>query len=342
MSLSYPFEQLPEAGATIEVLPGLRWVRMPLPFALDHINLWLLRDGISVSGRALWTAVDTGVATDDIKSCWRRLLPEHPLKRQIVTHCHPDHLGLSAWLEQESGAPLAITLGEYTTAQMIHAQIGNFGIAAMLEMFRSHGLDETRLEALARRGNVYKKVVPEIPATYRRLFPNEDIAIGAHAWRVIVGYGHSPEHAALYCEELRVLISGDMLLPRISTNMSVIAPNPDGNPLGLFLDAIAGFKALPADTLVLPSHGRPFRGLHARIAELELHHRERCADLLAACATPKSAAELIPVLFPREITDAHQTMFAMGEAMAHLNYLEQAGALTRSIDSGCTRFITST
>ena len=342
MSLSYPFEQLPETGATIEVLPGLRWVRMPLPFALDHINLWLLRDGISVSGRALWTAVDTGVATDDIKSCWRRLLPEHPLKRQIVTHCHPDHLGLSAWLEQESGAPLAITLGEYTTAQMIHAQIGNFGIAAMLEMFRSHGLDETRLEALARRGNVYKRVVPEIPATYRRLFPNEDIAIGAHAWRVIVGYGHSPEHAALYCEELRVLISGDMLLPRISTNMSVIAPNPDGNPLGLFLDAIAGFKALPADTLVLPSHGRPFRGLHARIAELELHHRERCADLLAACATPKSAAELIPVLFPREITDAHQTMFAMGEAMAHLNYLEQAGALTRSIDSGCTRFITST
>ena len=342
MSLSYPFEQLPEAGATIEVLPGLRWVRMPLPFALDHINLWLLRDGISVSGRALWTAVDTGVATDDIKSCWRRLLPEHPLKRQIVTHCHPDHLGLSAWLEQESGAPLAITLGEYTTAQMIHAQIGNFGIAAMLEMFRSHGLDEARLEALARRGNVYKRVVPEIPATYRRLFPNEDIAIGAHAWRVIVGYGHSPEHAALYCEELRVLISGDMLLPRISTNMSVIAPNPDGNPLGLFLDAIAGFKALPADTLVLPSHGRPFRGLHARIAELELHHRERCADLLAACATPKSAAELIPVLFPREITDAHQTMFAMGEAMAHLNYLEQAGALTRSIDSGCTRFITST
>ena len=339
MSLSYPFEHLPEAGATVEVLPGLRWVRMPLPFALDHINLWLLRDGISASGRALWTAVDTGVATDDIKSCWRRLLPEHPLRRQIVTHCHPDHLGLSAWLERESGAPLAITLGEYATAQMIHGQIGNFGIAAMLELFRRHGLEETWLEALARRGNVYKKVVPEIPATYRRLFPNEDIAIGAHAWRVIIGYGHSPEHAALYCEELRLLISGDMLLPRISTNMSVIAPNPDGNPLGLFLDAIAGFKELPADTLVLPSHGRPFRGLHQRIAELEAHHRDRCADLLKACRSPKSAAELIPVLFPREISDAHQTMFAMGEAMAHLNYLEQSGALARIGDEQCTRFI---
>jgi len=341
MPLHYPLEHLPEPGGTIEVLPGLRWVRMPLPFALDHINLWLLRDGSSASGVPLWTAVDTGVAVDDIKDCWRRLLPDHPLRRQIVTHCHPDHLGLSAWLEQQTGAPLAITLGEYTTAQMIHAQIGNFGIAAMLELFRRHGLDEHWLEALARRGNAYKRVVPEIPATYRRLFPDEDIAIGPHSWRVIVGYGHAPEHAALYCEELRTLISGDMLLPRISTNMSVVASNPDGNPLGLFLESIAGFKVLPADTLVLPSHGRPFRGLHHRIAELEAHHRDRCADLLAACAAPKTAAELIPVLFPREISDAHQTMFAMGEAMAHLNYLEQAGALARSIDSGCTRFIAS-
>ena len=339
MPLHYPIEHLPEPGTAIEVLPGLHWVRMPLPFALDHINLWLLRDGISASGRALWTAVDTGVAVDDIKNCWRRLLPDHPLRRQIVTHCHPDHLGLAAWLERETGAPLTITLGEYTTAQMIHAQIGGFGIAPMLELFRHHGLEQTWLEALALRGNAYKQVVPEIPATYRRLFPDEDIAIGDHSWRVIIGYGHAPEHAALHCEELQVLISGDMLLPRISTNMSVVAPNPDGNPLGLFLDSIAGFKTLPADTLVLPSHGRPFRGLHQRIAELEAHHRDRCADLLAACVAPKSAAELIPVLFPREIKDPHQIMFAMGEAMAHLNYLEQAGALTRSIDSGCTRFI---
>ncbi|OIQ87487.1 metallo-beta-lactamase superfamily protein [mine drainage metagenome] len=341
MPLHYPIEQQPEAGATIDVLPGLRWVRMPLPFALDHINLWLIEDGLGESDLPLWTAVDTGVAVDDIRNCWRRLLPDHPLRRQIVTHCHPDHLGLAAWLERETGAPLTITLGEYTTAQMIHAQIGGFGIAAMLELFRHHGLEESWLEALALRGNVYKQVVPEIPATYRRLFPDEDIAIGDHTWRVIIGYGHAPEHAALHCEELRILISGDMLLPRISTNMSVVAPNPDGNPLGLFLDSIAGFKTLPADTLVLPSHGRPFRGLHERIAELEAHHRDRCADLLAACAAPKSAAELIPVLFPREIKDPHQIMFAMGEAMAHLNYLEQAGALSRSIDSGCTRFIAS-
>lgn len=338
MPLSYPLEQLPEPGASLEVAPGILWLRMPLPFALDHINLWLLADGTSEGGANLWTAVDTGVAVDAIKDCWRSLLPLYPLRRQIVTHCHPDHLGLAAWLERETGAPLWITLGEYLTAHMFCEQIGNYGLAAMLKLFRQHGLDEHWLEELARRGNAYGKVVPEIPATFRRLFAGEDLMIGGKSWRVIVGHGHAPEHASLYCEELTTLISGDMLLPRISTNMSVIAPNPDGNPLGRFLDSIAGFKALPADTLVLPSHGRPFRGLHERIGELEAHHRDRCAELRKACVTPKSAADLIPVLFPREITDAHQTMFAMGEAMAHLNYLEQAGVLTRIVDHDLTRF----
>ena len=339
MSIDYPLEQLPEPGASLEIAPGVLWLRMPLPYALDHINLWLLEDGLGETGAPLWTAVDTGVAVDTLKDCWRRLLPSHPLRRQIVTHCHPDHLGLAAWLERETGAPLWITLGEYLTAHMFCEQIGNYSIAAMLKLFRRNGLDEPRLEALALRGNGYRSVVPEIPATYRRLFDGEDLSIGGNSWRVIVGHGHAPEHAALYCGKLKILISGDMLLPRISTNMSVIAANPEGNPLGLFLASIAGFKALPADTLVLPSHGRPFRGLHERIDELEAHHRDRCADLLKACATPMSAADLIPVLFPREIADAHQTMFAMGEAMAHLNYLEQAGALTRIVDQDLNRFI---
>lgn len=337
--LSYPQEQLPEAGASLELAPGVRWVRMPLPFALDHINLWLLEDGVGETGTALWTAVDTGVANDVIKDNWRRLLPVYPLRRQIVTHCHPDHLGLAAWLENETGAPLWMTLGEYLTAHMICAQIDGYGVTRMLELFKAHGLDQHRLDELALRGNAFKTNVPEIPKTYRRLFEGQDVAIGRRTWRVMVGFGHSPEHAALYCDESRLLISGDMLLPRISTNISVMAANPDSDPLGLFLESIARFKTLPADTLVLPSHGLPFRGLHARIAQLEAHHRDRCAQLIAACNTPKTACELIPVLFSREITDAHQAMFAMGEAMAHLNYLEQAGTLSRVVDHGITRFV---
>lgn len=339
LPLSYPQEQLPEPGVAIELAPGVRWVRMPLPFALNHINLWLLQDGVGEDGSTLWTAVDTGVAVDVIKDNWRQLLKDYRLRRQIVTHCHPDHLGLAAWLEQETGAPLSMTLGEYLTAHMLCEQIDGYGIPRMLALFKAHGLDEHRLDALAQRGNAYRRGVPEIPSTYRRLFAGQDIAIGRRSWRVMVGFGHSPEHAALYCEESRLLISGDMLLPRISTNISVMAANPDSDPLGQFLESIARFKTLPEDTLVLPSHGLPFRGVHARVAQLEEHHKERCDVLIKACVTAKTACELIPVLFSREISDAHQAMFAMGEAMAHLNYLEQKGLLRRLSDQGITRFV---
>lgn len=319
-ALHYPFDKtLPATGEVMDVAPGIRWLRMPLPFALDHINLWLVED------QGGWTAIDTGIALDPVKAAWESILARHTLVRQIVTHGHPDHVGLAAWLEQRTGAPLWITFGEFALTQMLAHQIDGYGIPAMLAFFRQHGLDEDRLEALRQRGNSYRRGVPEIPVTYRRLFHGQKITIGGHEWEVIVGHGHSAEHASLYCADRKVLISGDMLLPRISTNISVFAAYPDSNPLAWFLDSIQDFRRLPEDTLVLPSHGHPFRGIHPRITQLEDHHRDRCADLLAACRQgARTAAELLPVLFPREITDAHQTMFAMGEAAAHLNYMEAA------------------
>ncbi|MBI3525422.1 MAG: MBL fold metallo-hydrolase [Betaproteobacteria bacterium] len=335
MSIAYPFEQLPDPGTALEVAPGVRWLRMPLPFALDHINLWLLEDG---SG---WTAVDTGIARNEVKDCWRQLLPSYPLRRLIATHSHPDHLGLAGWLEQETGVPLWTTQGEYLTAHMICEQIDGYGIPAMLALFRQHGLDDARVAALGERGNAYQRNLSGIPATYRRLIDDQEIVIGGRIWRVIMGYGHSPEHAALYCDELKLLIAGDMLLPRITTNVSVVAANPDGNPLGLFLDSIARFKHLPQDTLVLPSHGKPFHGLHARITALEKHHAKHFDDLLAALDHPATAAELLPVLFSRPLTDAHQVMFAMGEAIAHLNYLEHVQRVRRTEENSIIRFVKS-
>jgi glyoxylase-like metal-dependent hydrolase (beta-lactamase superfamily II) len=333
MKISYPFDQLPELGVTLPVAAGVHWLRMPLPFALDHINLWLLED------EGGWTAVDTGIALDSVKDAWKSALAGRQLTRQIVTHFHPDHLGLAAWLETGTGAPLWMTQGEYLTAQVVAAGIAPFGIATMLDFFRRHGLGEVPLAALEQRGNAYRRGVPAIPATFNRLADGDAIAIGGRSWRVIVGHGHAPEHASLYCETLGVLISGDMLLPRISTNISVYAANPFGDPLGLFIESLKRLTVLPVDTLVLPSHGRPFRGLHARVAELQTHHGERCADLLAACAAqPQSAAELLPVLFGRPIDDAHQTMFAMGEAIAHLNHLENRRQLERTVENGVIRY----
>lgn len=333
MALHYPTVDLPAAGIPYEIAPGVRWLRMPLPFALDHINLWLIADGDA------WTAVDTGLSSSLIRDAWASVLPKYPLCRQIVTHFHPDHLGLAAWLQEQTGAELWMTEGEYAVAQLVAEQIAGWSIPSMLAFFRANGLDEARCRALEERGNAYRRGVPVIPPTFRRMLDGDLIDIGEHQWRVIVGYGHAPEHASLYCADQGVLISGDMLLPRISTNISSFAAMPDSDPLGTFLASLQRLTELPADTLVLPSHGLPFRGIHERVAELVEHHRQRCNELLAACArAPQSAAELIPVLFAREITDAHQAMFAMGEAIAHLQYLVQQGHLQRHDDGGVQRF----
>lgn len=334
-AIVYPYgDSLPEPGTAMALAPGVRWIRMPLPYALNHINLWLLEDG---DGR--WCAVDTGMDMGDVKLHWKTLISAYPLSRQIVTHYHPDHLGLSAWLQEYTGAPLTMTQAEYLTAQAFANEIGNYSPTATGELFRRHGLGAERLQALAERGNAYRRAVPQIPASYTVLRDDDSVRIGAHDWRVIVGHGHCPEHAALYCEALGVLIGGDMMLPSISTNVAVFAPNPDEDSLSDFLASIRKFSALPADTLALPSHGRPFRGIHTRVAALEKHHADRCADLIAACRQQAhTAASLLPVLFQRDITDPHQTFFAMSEAIAHLNFLEQRGELKREADGDVFRY----
>jgi glyoxylase-like metal-dependent hydrolase (beta-lactamase superfamily II) len=195
-------------------------------------------------------------------------------------------------------------------------------------MFSRNGLCGEALKRMSQRDNHYRRAVPDVPQSFRRIMDGEEIRIGGQAWRVIMGYGHSPEHAALYSPELGVLISGDMVLPKISTNISVWSVNPEGNPLQLFLDSLKRYAGLPADTLVLPSHGLPFRGLHERIEQLEEHHRQRFEELHEACARPLSAFDAIPTLFQREL-DTQQLFFALGESMAHMHYLWYQGALRR-------------
>jgi glyoxylase-like metal-dependent hydrolase (beta-lactamase superfamily II) len=323
----------PAPGAALEILPGLLWVRMPLPFALNHVNLWLLRD------EGGWTAVDTGFAVEAVREAWQQLLPQHPLVRLLVTHFHPDHLGMATYLQVETGAQLWMPPQEYATAQFFFHQIAGFSVAAGVKAFRQHGLPEAGLLRLEQQGNSYRFGVPSLPDTYRPLQTGQTLRVGEQDWRVITGHGHSPEHASFHCHDLGVLISGDMLLPQISTNIGYSPTTPDLDPLGRFLESLERFRPLPEDTLVLPSHGLPFRGLHTRIDQLRLHHAERCEVLLAACRkAPRSAFELLPVLFERDITDIHQTYFAMGEAIAHLVHLEKRGELVRETERGVDRF----
>lgn len=338
--LDYPFaDTLPAPGDTVEVAPGVNWLRMPLPFSLDHINLWLLRD--EIDGQAGWTIVDCGIATDEIRAHWEQLfdtkLDGLPVLRVLVTHCHPDHFGLADWL-CEGGARarwqvrLWMTLGEYAFGCLLAGGNGsNAGGAAAAEHFARHGLaDPVALDKLRNRRSYYSDLVPAVPPRYRRLREGDTVRIGARDWRVVTGFGHSPEHCALHSAADGVLISGDMVLPRISTNVSVFDLEPEANPLALYLDSLGRYDAMAAETLVLPSHGKPFRGLHTRIAQLREHHRARLDEVREACAAqPMSAADIVPIMFRRRELDIHQMTFALGEALAHLHLLWLAGEFAR-------------
>ncbi|MDQ7990677.1 MAG: MBL fold metallo-hydrolase [Candidatus Dactylopiibacterium sp.] len=332
-ALDFPFAAPPAPATPQAVAPGVFWLRLALPWALDHINLWLIEDD---AGYAL---VDTGLGDAPTRALWTELLArlDRPLTRLIATHYHPDHLGNAAWLSARCGAPLHMAFGEYLLAHALHAQTGGHDLAAMLAHFRRHGLDEDSLAALAARGNIYRRGVPELPTHFHRLADGDQLRTGAHTWRAIVGHGHSPEHIALHSDSAGVLISGDMLLPRITPNIAVTAAMPDEDALGRFLGSLRRFEPLPADTLVLPAHGLPFRGLHARTDQLHAHHAERDATMIAALQTEQSAAGLLPVLFPRAL-DRHQLMFALGEAIAHLNHLWHRGLVERRENDGGLRF----
>jgi glyoxylase-like metal-dependent hydrolase (beta-lactamase superfamily II) len=319
--------------------PGLHWVRMPLPFALNHINLWVLDDAAQTPG---WTVVDAGIASDALKGHWQALwdgpLAAQPLKRMLVTHMHPDHVGHAQWLIDQFSAPgqparLWMSLGDHFGAMVAHASTTGYGGPRAAAFFRSHGLlNPEDLAQISSRIDYYARLVPQVPPQFHRLMDGMTVQIGERAWRCIAGWGHSPEHMALMCDDDGVLISGDMLLPRISTNVSVTDLEPEADSLGLFLTSIDRFLDLPADTLALPSHGLPFTGIHYRVRALHAHHRERLDEVLAACKDqPQSAADLLPLLFRRPL-DLHQTTFAMGESVAHLNHLWLQGALTRHQD----------
>ncbi|MFT3718083.1 MBL fold metallo-hydrolase [Pseudorhodoferax sp.] len=342
--LHYPFgDQLPAPGAALPVADGVLWLRMTLPFVLDHINLWLLRD--EIDGRAGWTVVDCGIAREESRAQWEQVFATQldglPVLRVVVTHMHPDHIGLAHWLCTRWNAPLWISATDYHVARLNLLAAGGTGGEAAAAFFRRHGLlDEERLRQVRERRQFYPDMVDGMPQHYVRLLDGMALTIGGRRWHCISGYGHAPEHIALFSPEAGVLISGDMMLPRISTNVSVYANEPEANALQLFLDSIDKFRALPQDTLTLPAHGKPFLGLHTRVGQLHDHHRQHLAEVLEACAThgPRAAMDLLPVLFKRPL-DLHQTGFAMGETVAHLHKLWFDGVLRRSLDAdGVYRF----
>jgi glyoxylase-like metal-dependent hydrolase (beta-lactamase superfamily II) len=330
--LTYPIDATPEPGQALEVAPGVRWLRMRLPMpALNHINVWALEDG------AGWTLIDTGMDLPDTVAGWQSALSgplgARPVVRVICTHMHPDHIGMAGWLTRQHDCRLWTTRLEYVTCRMLVADTGREAPADGVRFYRAAGWDEAALEYYRARFGGFGRAVYALPDSYRRVVDGEEVAIGGRNWRAVVGRGHSPEHLCLHCPELGVLISGDQVLPRITSNVSVFPTEPDADPLAEWLTSLASIKQrVSDDVLVLPSHNEPFRGLHARLDALIAGHEERLARLASELAAPKRAVDVFALLFRRRV-GVEMLSMATGESVAHLNCLMARGLVVRELDA---------
>lgn len=325
-AISLPFETPPPTGEPTEIAPGILWLRLALPFRLDHVNVYVIRDGV---GYAIF---DTGIFDETTRAVWTTLLAgalDGPITRIIVSHYHPDHAGMAGWLAERTGAPVLMPATEYLTSLVLMLDPAALDSEPYRNFYRAHGLDAATTDSLLTLGNRYLKMVAPLPRTYRRLIAGETLLIDRTAFGVTTAGGHAPEQAMLHAPARNLLLCADQVLARISPNIGVDAHDPDGDPLGIYLRSLATLRAtIPAETLVLPGHNLPFHGLHTRIDELTTHHQARCDAIEAACRVkPYNVQELMPVIFRRPIDDPHQMGFAFSEALAHVNYMRRTGRL---------------
>lgn len=324
--IKYEFDFRPETGEVLDIVPGLKWLRLPLPFMLNHINVWLLQDGDG------WALVDTGLFTNTTCEVWKHVFERHlggaPLTQVLATHLHPDHIGCAGWLARKFSVELWMSRDEYLLARVLVADTGKPAPAEGVRFYTEAGLGQESLEHYMEHFGAFGRVVSPMPESYRRLRDGMTLTIGDREWRIIVGKGHSPEHACLYNEELNLLISGDQILPTISSNISVWPTEPAANPLEHWFQSLHMLKqVLPADVLVLPAHGKPFRGAHFRLDQLIAEHESGLEELRKLCKEPRRAIDVFPALFKARITDRN-LMMATGEAISHLNYLLEQGEIT--------------
>lgn len=319
-TLTFPFADAPATGTLREIAPGILWTRIPLPFRLDHVNIYLIEDGDG------WAVIDTGIGDQATRDVWEALvagpLAGSRLTRLIVTHFHPDHIGLAGWLCERFGIDMATSQTSYLGCLNISLSPGALDAKPYHDFYLRHGLDRETTALVATQGHGYLRMVTPLPPTFYRLVAGDTLKIGSRTFQVLSGDGHAAEQLMFYSPADNVFLASDQVLAKITPNISVWAVDPDGDPLGLYMRSLASIRAtIPEDALVLPGHQLPFFGLHTRCLELAEHHASRCDLILNACkSAPCTVADLVPVLFPRKL-DPHQLSFAFSEVHAHVNYM---------------------
>jgi glyoxylase-like metal-dependent hydrolase (beta-lactamase superfamily II) len=327
--LNYPLGKwVPKPGELHELQKGVYWLRMPLPISLDHINLYILDDGDGVA------IVDTGLATDVSKACWEQIftgpLAGRKVTRVIVTHFHPDHLGLAGWLCKKFNVPLWMSRGEFLLARMLALDVQDEVPHDVVQFYVRAGWTDKSIALLKAAGwGNFSKIISALPLGYVRMKAGDVLRIGAHNWTCVAGNGHSPEHICLHQPDFGLLISGDQLLPRITSNISLHVTEPEANPLQDWFDSLAHLATLPETTLVLPAHNEPFTGIQERVRQLMEDHMDKLDRLRShIAAAPRTATECFEILFKRKLS-GHQYSLGTGEALAHLQYLEKRFMLSR-------------
>jgi glyoxylase-like metal-dependent hydrolase (beta-lactamase superfamily II) len=338
--LHYPYKdlKLPKAGKVTEVADGVFWLRIPLPMVLNHINVWLLRDGDG------WVLVDTGMRSEETRDLWQFLFTDimegRPLHKLFATHMHPDHMGLADWLCRQFDCALHMSQGEFYYAHYL----GNVEPESYLERVESFyhrmgfidGLDENNRREIAHTPKAFSGA----PMYYRRLIDGQTLTIDGVRWQIVVGSGHSPEHCCLYCPDKKLLISGDQVLPTISSNISVYSEEPEGNPLEEWLSSCRRLQnLLPDDLLVLPAHGQPFYGLHLRLQQLLDEHEGQLNKLRTFYKDAGTCSDSLAQLFRKNLSGFNR-LIAASEAQAHINYLLERSELTREMaGDGAYRYL---
>lgn len=327
--LRFPWPEPPGPGEAVEIAEGLLWVRLPLPMKLDHVNVYVLDEGDH------WTIVDTGMDLASGRAAWEALLTGplagKPVGRVVLTHHHPDHIGLLGWFAAKGAEVRATRLG-WHLGRMLQLDHNDVPPPEQIAFRRRAGMPEDALAKFAaERPFNFSQCTAPIPLGYGAIRDGETIRMGGRDWQVHFGHGHAPDHATFWTDEM--ILAGDQIIPGISSNIGVYPSEPEADPLGEWLESCRRLRGIAGDHLVLPGHKLPFHGAPFRLTQLIENHEGALARILRALADgPRTAAGLFTPIFKREIGGT-QYGLALAEAVAHMNHLHQTGRVSRQLNA---------